>query len=145
MAGSVFDRYLRHQNKDTLNLIQGFRNPQRSARRRVALVFWAVSSLNLFISPAFTIPEGNLPGIHAAASPHASLLETLLCWVYAAVNPNADLADGVEDSIDKTEYITSTHGMLAAITPDRGMKFAPPRDFLSHTFLEKFTPPPRKS
>lgn len=136
---------MRHQNKDTLNLIKGFRNPQRSAPRRIALVFWAVSSLNLFISPAFTMPEANLPVIHAAASHNTSLLETLLCWVYAAVNPKADLADSVEDSIDKTEYITSTHGLLTAGSSDQGAKFTPPSDFLSHTFLEKFTPPPRRS
>lgn len=129
-----------------LNPIRRFRNKQHSGPRLVVLCLWAVSTLNLFISPAFTIPEKDQTGVTAfqvANFTDSSVLEALLYLVYSAVNPNADLADTVEDSIDKADFIPSGDCLLHDSIPSQDNLFLPPHSQLSHADLEKFTPPPK--
>ncbi len=131
-----------------LNPIRSFRYKHRSAAWQVVLAFWAVSTINLFISPAFTFPEKDHAGVtalHVVHAPDSSLLEALMYLVYSAVNPNADLADTVEDTIDKVEFIATGASTFEDNGPAQDHLFVPPHGQLTHTDLEKSTPPPENA
>lgn len=129
-----------------LNPIGRFRSKQHAGPRLAVLCLWAISTLNLFVSPAFTIPEkdqASVTAIRVAYFSDSSVLEALLYLVYSAVNPHADLADTVEDTIDKTDFIPSSDCLLhEGILPQENL-FLPPHSLLSHADLEKSTPPPK--
>lgn len=131
-----------------LNPIHLFRSKRHAAPRLVVLGFWVISTLNLFISPAFSFPEKDqtrATAFQVAHSADTSILEALLYLLYAGVNPNADLADSMEDSIDKVEFIAATGCSISDCSPARRGKFLPAQDVLAHADLEKNTPPPKRA
>lgn len=128
------------------NLVSIFRSRPRSASRRLVLALWVVSTLNLFISPAVTLPEMEQTGLttlQTAQAPETSVLESIFYLLYSTVNPNADLSDSVEDSVDKVEFIACSPSFLQHLAHGREITFIPPVERISHADLENTSPPPK--
>lgn len=128
------------------NLVSIFRSKPHSAFRRLVLALWVVSTLNLFISPALSLPVVHQPGssaLQAAQSPETSVLESLLHLLYSTVNPNADLSDSMEDSVDKVEFIAFSPSLFQHLAHGRDIKFIPPLERISYADLENTSPPPK--
>jgi hypothetical protein len=129
-----------------LNLLSDFRKKSNSSLWRVLLLLWTISSINLFLSPAFTISDKDQlghPSIHSANSTETYWLNELIHFIFTEVNPNADLADTVEDSADKIEFISAGYCILKPDANGEERRMILLHETLLNTILEKSTPPPK--